>query len=119
MMPLELAISFVLPPQVGFGVAGAGEVRKGKQSKNIRFRIKSYVWEKLYMCFSSSSSLCNMQNVLRCYSSPVFLLLMQPGVLSRGRGKKLSLQKKKKKQFKSTRNVFNKEEVNYDNYSDW
>lgn len=40
MMPLELAISFVLPPQVGFGVAGAGEVQKGKQSKNIRFRIK-------------------------------------------------------------------------------
>lgn len=93
-----------------------GRCGEGRQSKNIRFRIKSYVWEKLYMCFSSSGSLCNMQNVLRCYSSPTFLLLMQPGVLSRGRGKKLSLQKKK---FKSARNVFNKEEVNYDNYSDW
>lgn len=89
---------------------GSGE---GRQRKNINFKINFYVWANLDVF--SSGSLCNMRNGFPCYSRPIYLLLMQQELLSRGRGKKLPLQKN----FKSARNVFNKEEVNYDNYSDW
>lgn len=105
MMPLEFLISFVLPLQVVFGGAGeGGESGEGRPRKKYQV-LKKFLRVGKSLHMFSSSSLCHIQSVSQSYSGPIYLLLIQSAMLSRGeKGEKIPFGKKKN--LKSARKVF-------------
>lgn len=86
MMPLEFLISFVLPLQVVFGGAGeGGESGEGKPRQKKYRVLKKFLRVGKPLHTLSSSSLCHTQSVPQSSSGPIHLLLIQPGMLSRGK----------------------------------
>lgn len=96
MMPLEFLISFVLPLQVVFGGAGeGGESGEGRPRKKYQV-LKKFLRVGKSLHVFSSSSLCHTQSVSQSYSGPIYLLLIQSAMLSRGeKGEKIPFGKKK------------------------
>lgn len=115
-MPLELLISFVLPLQVVFGAAGeGGESTQGRPRKK-----KSQVLKKFWRV---GKSFTHAQLQLPVSQSYKFIANPTRNSFQTGEKKREKTPfGKNQKIKKSARNSFffcTKEEVNYDNYSDW